>query len=120
MIKRKELFARLQQNEKIAKKFHEIEIKILSIYNFKDLFEALLGEVQNQFGVPYVWISLIDGNEVSTLVQTLATSEILRKRLCVIDRKTFLGLIGDHQKPLLLMKTSTPIFNFFRLIAATR
>jgi len=78
MIKREELFARLQQNEKIAKKFHEIEIKILSIYNFKDLFEALLSEVQNQFGVPYVWISLIDGNEVSTLVQTLATSNDLR------------------------------------------
>lgn len=102
MIKRKELFARLQQNEKIAKKFHEIEIKILSIYNFKDLFEALLSEVQNQFGVPYVWISLIDGNEVSTLVQTLATSNDLRERMCIVDSKMFADLIKDNQKPLLV------------------
>lgn len=102
MIKRKELFARLQQNEKIAKKFHEIEIKILSIYNFKDLFEALLSEVQNQFGVPYVWISLIDGNEVSTLVQTLATSNDLRKRMCIVDPNMFADLIKDNQKPLLV------------------
>ena len=102
MIKRKELFARLQQNEKIAKKFHEIEIKILSIYNFKDLFEALLSEVQNQFGVPYAWISLIDGNEVSTLVQTLATSNDLRDRMCIVDRKMFADLIKDNQKPFLV------------------
>jgi diguanylate cyclase (GGDEF)-like protein len=102
MIKRKDLFARLQQNEKIAKKFHEIEIKILSIYNFKDLFEALLSEVQNQFGVPYVWISLIDGNEVSTLVQTLATSNDLRERMSIVDRKMFADLIKDNQKPLLV------------------
>jgi len=108
-----ELFKRLQKNEEIAKKFHEIEMKILSIYNFKDLFEALLSEIQNQFGVPHVWISLIDGNEVFTLVQTLATSEILRKRLCVIDRKTFLGLIGDRQKPLLINENLHAYFQLF-------
>jgi diguanylate cyclase (GGDEF)-like protein len=102
MIKYKELFARLQQNEKIAKKFHEIEIKILSIYNFKDLFEALLSEIQNQFRVPYVWISLIDGNEVSTLIQTLATSNHLRERMSIVDRKMFADLIKDNQKPLLV------------------
>jgi len=108
-----ELFKRLQKNEEIAKKFHGIEIKILSIYNFKDLFEALLSEIQNQFGVPYVWISLIDGNEVSTLVETLSSSEILRKRLSSIDRKTFLGLIGDRQKPLLINENLHAYFQLF-------
>jgi len=98
----KELFKRLQKNEEIAKKFHKIEIEILSIYNFKDLFETLLSEIQNQFGVPYVWISLIDGNEVSTLVQTLATSKILRERMCIVDRKMFADLFKDNQKPFLV------------------
>jgi hypothetical protein len=51
MIKHKELFAHLQQIEKIAKKFHEIDINILSIYNFKDLFEVLLSEIQNRRGI---------------------------------------------------------------------
>ena len=45
MINREELFDRLQKNEEIAKKFREIEIKILSILNFKNLFEVLLSEV---------------------------------------------------------------------------
>ena len=87
-----ELFELLQKNEEIARKFHEIEIKILSIYKLKDLFETLLTEIKNQFGVPYLWISLIDGNEVSTLVQTLACSDIVRERMCVIDRKMFADL----------------------------
>ena len=51
MIHCKKLFDRLEQNEKVAKKFHEIEIKILSILNFKNLFEVLLTEIQEQFGV---------------------------------------------------------------------
>jgi diguanylate cyclase (GGDEF)-like protein len=105
-----ELFERLQKNEEIAKKFHEIEIKILSILNFKDLFEVLLTEIQNQFGVPYVWISLIDGNEVSTLVQTLATSKILQERMCVIDGKVFADLFGNCRKPILVNENLHPYF----------
>jgi len=112
-----ELFDRLQKNEEIARKFQKIEIKILSIYNFKDLFEVLLTEIQNQFGVPYVWISLIDGNEVSTLVQTLATSKILRARMSVIDREIFADLLGDRPKPLLI---NEKLDAYFQLLPPNR
>jgi len=100
----KKLLKRLQQNEEIAQKFHEIEIKILSIYNFKNLFEVLLTEIQNQFGVPYVWISSIDGNEVSTLVQSLAASDTLSARMCIVDREIFKDLFENSPKPLLANK----------------
>ena len=33
---------RLKENEKIAKKFHLVESRVLSILNFKDFFEVLL------------------------------------------------------------------------------
>jgi diguanylate cyclase (GGDEF)-like protein len=102
-----ELFERLQKNEEIAQRFHEIEIKILSIYNFKNLFEVLLTEIRNQFGVPYVWISLIDGNEVSTLVQSLTTSDTLSARMCIVDREIFEDLFENSQKPLLVNKDLT-------------
>ena len=102
-----ELFERLQKNEEIARRFHEIEIKILSIYNFKNLFEVLLTEIQNQFEVPYVWISLIDGNEVSTLVQSLATSDTLSARMCIVDCEIFEDLFENSQKPLLVNKDLT-------------
>ena len=68
MLSYKELIDRLQKNEQIDKKFHEIETRILSILNFKDFFEVLLTEIQKQFGIPCVWISLIDKSEVSDLI----------------------------------------------------
>ena len=49
MINYQELIDRLQKNEQIDKKFHEIETRILSILNFKDFFEVLLTEIQTQF-----------------------------------------------------------------------
>jgi hypothetical protein len=35
------LLRRLKENEDIANTFHEIEIKILSVLNFKDFFESI-------------------------------------------------------------------------------
>ena len=51
-----ELMDRLNENEKIQRKFHELESKILSILNFQDFFEILLTEMGNIFNVPYVWL----------------------------------------------------------------
>jgi diguanylate cyclase (GGDEF)-like protein len=97
-----ELFERLQKNEEIAKKFHEIEIKIFSILNFKNLFEVLLTEIQEQFGVPYAWISLIEKSAISNLVKTVANSEILKQRTRFINRKKFMDLVGNRQQPILI------------------
>lgn len=102
MLNRKEIFDRLQQNEKIAKKFHKIEIKILSILNFKNLLEVLLTEIQEQFGVPYAWISLIEKSEISDLIKTAANSEILKQRTRFIDYKQFMDLVKNRQKPILI------------------
>lgn len=115
MINCSELFDRLQRNEKIAKKFHEIEIKILSILNFKNLFEVLLTEIQEQFGVPYAWISLIEKSEVSNLVKTVADSAILKQRMRFIDRKKFMDLVGNRQQPILINEN---LQHYFQLIPA--
>ena len=45
MISYEDLLDRLKKNEEIAKKFSEIEIRILSVLNFKDFFQVLLDEV---------------------------------------------------------------------------
>jgi diguanylate cyclase (GGDEF)-like protein len=97
-----DLLETLRINEEIAEKFFEIEVSILSILNFRDLFERLLTEIREKFGVPYVWISMIDKSEVSDLIHTLETSKILKERLNVIDRETFLRLIGGKAKPMLI------------------
>jgi len=92
----------LRENEEIARKFFEIEVSVLSILDFKGLFERLLDEIREKFSVPCVWISLIQGSEISDLIQVLSSSKSLRERLNIIDRKTFLGLIGNKTSPILL------------------
>jgi len=97
-----DLLETLRINEEIAQKFFEIEISILSILNFKDLFERLLTEIKEKFGVPYVWISMIDKSEVSDLIQSLESSKILKGRLNVIGRETLLSLIERKTRPILI------------------
>jgi diguanylate cyclase (GGDEF)-like protein len=105
-----DLLETLRNNEEIAQKFFEIEVSILSILNFRDLFERLLTEIRDKFGVPYVWISMIDKSEVSDLIQTLESSAVLKERLNVVDRKTFLNLIEDKTKPVLINENLKPYY----------
>ncbi len=115
----------LRENEEIARKFFEIEVSILSILDFQDLFERLLSEIREKFGIPCVWISLIDRSEISDLIEALAASKDLRERLNVIDRETFLDLVHNTTTPLLLngdLRPYYPIFprgqlNFIRSLA---
>ncbi len=102
MISYENLFDRLKKNEEIAKKFSDIEIRILSVLNFRDLFEVLLDEVQYQFRVPFAWITLIDKSDVTKLVQSLADSKVFSTRMCLVDRKTFTNLIGKQSQPILI------------------
>jgi diguanylate cyclase (GGDEF)-like protein len=96
------ILERIRDNEEIAKKFFEIEVSILSILDFEGLFERLLSEIREKFGIPCVWISLIDKSEISDLIQTMAFSKELMERLNLIDRKTFLRLTDNRTTPLLL------------------
>ncbi len=96
------ILERIRENEEIAKRFFEIEVSILSILDFEGLFERLLSEIREKFGIPCVWISLIDKSEISDLIQTLPVSKDLKEKLNLIDRKTFLRLTDHRTTPLLL------------------
>jgi diguanylate cyclase (GGDEF)-like protein len=96
------ILERVRENEAIARKFFEIEVSILSILDFQGLFERLLSEIREKFGIPCVWISLIDRSEISDLIQSLPFSKDLKERLNLIDRKTFLRLTDNSISPLLL------------------
>ena len=121
------ILERIRENEQIARKFFEIEVSILSILDFKDLFERLLSEIREKFGIPCVWISLIDRSKISDLIQKLASSNDLKERLNVIDRKTFLELIGSRTTPLLVNGDLQPYYpmlpkgqlNFIRSLAVS-
>ena len=98
----KKLIEQLKHNDEITRKFFEIEKRILSILNYKDLFEVLLKEIKLKFNMPYAWISIIEKSELFNFIQSLETSETLNKRINIIDRKTFYNLVGTKTTPLLI------------------
>ncbi|MBW2039447.1 MAG: GGDEF domain-containing protein [Deltaproteobacteria bacterium] len=109
----KKITETLKINQEISRKFFEIETNILSILNFKDLFERLLTEIQEKIGVPFVWISMIDKSDVSNLIQELAYSETLKERLNLIDKGIFLRLIQNSTKPILINDRLDPLYKLF-------
>jgi diguanylate cyclase (GGDEF)-like protein len=111
------IIQRLKQNEEISKKFNEVETKILSILGFKDLFEVLLTEIKKKFEVPYVWISMVEKNEVSNLIDSLEDSEILKEHINIIDQNTFLELVGNNTEPVLANENLKP---YFKLLPKNR
>jgi diguanylate cyclase (GGDEF)-like protein len=105
-----EIIERLKQNENITRKFHEIETRILTILDFRDLFEILLAQIREKFKVPYAWLSMIEKSEVSTLIHALESSEILKERLNIIDRQSFYNLVGSEMRPRLVNEDLKPYY----------
>jgi diguanylate cyclase (GGDEF)-like protein len=104
---------RMKENDEISRKFHEIETSILSILNFTDLFEILLVKIREKFNIPYVWLSLIEKSEVSSLIKTLESSQILKERMNIIDRGTLDDLLEGSDKPKL---ANTDLRPYYKLL----
>ncbi len=100
----------VKANEEIAKKFFEIEKETLSIRNFKDFFEQLLLLIEDRFAIPHVWISIINGSEISHILESLESSDLLKKRLNLIGKGTFLQLLQDATSPLLVNENLKPYY----------
>jgi diguanylate cyclase (GGDEF)-like protein len=100
----------IKTNEEIAKKFFDIEVSILSTSNFKDFFEKLLLLIEEKFGIPHIWISIINGSEVSHIIEALESSDLLKKRLNLVGRNTFLKLIKDEKTPVLVNDVLKPYY----------
>lgn len=111
------LLETLKKNEEIANKFHDIEIKILAILNFTDLFEVLLTEIKEKFQVPYVWLSFIETGEVPYLIDQLDSSTLLKAHLNIVSQDTFYSLIRNTTKPVLVNENIKP---YFKLLPAQK
>ena len=103
-----ELMDRLNENENIQRKFHELESKILSILNFQDFFEILLTEMGNIFNVPYVWLSVIKKSSLASLINPLIDSKIIIEKTKFIDRADFNAVFGNISTPRLYNNSFEP------------
>ena len=113
MLDNDEILENITVNEEIAKKLFEIEVSILSIGNFKDLFQKLLLLIEEKFGIPHVWISIISENDISHLIEALKSSQFLKERLNIVERTVFLNLVKDEKTPMLVNAYLRP---FYRLL----
>jgi GAF domain-containing protein len=97
----KEILQVICRNEEVARKFFEIETSILTIHNFRDLFERLLTEIHDKFSVPRVWVAMTEDNDVYRLLDRMTPANTFGERLRVIDAKAFTELVGDGTAPIL-------------------
>lgn len=102
-----------KKNEEIARKFDKIESALPSFSNGKDLFEKILIQLEGQFNIPFVWISIINRHDLSGVIQELATSKIIKDRLNIIDEAAFFSLVADGTNPVLVNNNLKPYFKLF-------
>ncbi|MFA4916276.1 MAG: hypothetical protein WC560_06365 [Syntrophales bacterium] len=115
----------MKNNKEVAQIFSKIEMKISSLYTVKEVFETLLIMIEEEFTIPFVWISITDDDkgfsrtkkEISDLIRTLHSSEILKDRLNIIGKTAFLDLIAHNATPLLVNSNLKP---FYRLLPQSR
>mgnify|MGYP000468820387 CR=1 FL=1 len=92
---------RLKNNEIIARKFHEIEISILTILNFQDFIEQLLSEISSKFSIPFAWISIIDESSIASHLHNIQNSKLLKSSTAFLPKETFTSITQNRLKPLL-------------------
>ena len=104
-------------NDELARKFRQVEANLSIHRSAAELFEALLAGIEKEFGIPFVWLSLIRLPETAGLRKSLEASAFLRDRLNSIGKTSFLEIVPDCGAPLLVSGDLRP---FFRLLPGTR
>jgi diguanylate cyclase (GGDEF)-like protein len=107
------VFERLKKNEIIARKFHEIEISILTILNFHDFMEELLSEISLKFSVPYTWVSIIEESSISQYLHNVKNSNLLKTSTAFLSKRQFSHITRNRLKPIL---ANTDLNDFKALI----
>ena len=109
----KTIVERLKENEETAKKFHTVETQILSILNYTDFFEVLLTKIKETFNIPFVWCTFQETVEVSYLLQHMRSSIILKKNIKIINKDSFMKLVGSNTKPTLINDNLKDYYSLF-------
>ena len=97
-----ELLVTLRHNEQIVRKLFDIESNILSTTRFRDLFENLLAQIEQQFAIPHVWLTLVHDAALTGLIADLQQAPQTRNHLVIVDGNTFTTLCGNGDAPLLV------------------
>ena len=104
-------------NEEITRKFRKIEAHLAPCRSIVELFETLLTDIQTEFHIPFVWLSLIRIPTMTGLQKSMDASPFLLDRLNLIEKAPFFEVIPDGLPPLLV---NGDLRSFFRLLPHRR
>jgi|YelNatPaOPRAMG01_1025707.scaffolds.fasta_scaffold107063_2 uncharacterized protein YigA (DUF484 family) len=104
-------------NTKIAAGFEMIEEKLKRAGNLVELFETLVEEVESQFQVPFVWLTLVNNEKSAPVIEALQSSELLKERVSLISPVFFREIFPSDLKPVL---SNSNLKKYFRLFPADR
>jgi len=104
-------------NTKIAAGFENIEKKLADAKNIAELFEILFAEIEKEFQVPFVWLTLKNTLTAAPVIEAIKSSNILKDRLNVIKPELFNEIIPSGLKPVLVNKN---LNQYYKLLPANR
>ena len=97
-------------NEGITRKLREIEARLALCRSAAELFETLIADIQREFGIPFVWLSLFRIPSMIRLQKSLEASPLLKDRLNIIEQALFLEVVPDGTTPASCQRESETLF----------
>lgn len=108
-----EQFEILKQNDEIRLKYRRIEKGLAEHRKVADLFGGLMQDMDNEFGIPYLWLSMIDAEDISDIVTAIGRVPVLQDRLNLISESSLNELFGETRTAIL---ANEDLKNFYRLL----
>jgi len=97
-------------NADIAARFGKIEEKLNNAEDIAGLFEILFAGIDEEFGVPFIWLTLMDTVNTEPIIASINSSDILRNRLNVVTPELFNAIMPAGSKPVLINKDLQPYY----------
>ena len=102
-----------RKNEEIVAKFQQIEEQLSSADHPVDVFKGWMSGMAEAFGIPFLWISLIQDPENEPLIAALKGSAMISERLNIVDGAVFAALASNGAAPVLATGELRP---YYRLL----
>ena len=103
-------------NLEIAMKFSKVEEQVAGATSIAGLFEKLVAGIEKEFGVPFVWLTLVDSEQAVPVIAAAVSSAILKNRLNIISQSLFEQILPGGLHPVLANKALQP---YYKLLPPT-
>ncbi len=100
-------------NTKIATGIEKIEMRLAEAGNVVGLFENLLTGIENEFQVPFVWLTLANTKKNLPAIEAMLSSGFLKDRLNIVKPDFFREIFSSGSKPVLVNNDLTRYYRLF-------